>query len=55
MVVHFSQFLRIWGTLWAHLTPAWFFGTLCLDLYRIFVDFGWILVALGSEIKAFSW
>ena len=42
MLAHFSQFLRILGALWTHLTPAWFFGTLFFDFFRFLVDFGWI-------------
>ena len=42
MLDHFSQFLRILGALWTHLTPAWFFGTLFFDFFRFLVDFGWI-------------
>ena len=42
MLGHFSHFFRILGAFWTHLTPSWCFGTLFLDFYRFFVDFGWI-------------
>ena len=42
MLGHRSQFFRIFGPFWTHLTPSWFFGTLFWDLFRFFVDFGCI-------------
>ena len=48
MLGNFSQFFRIWGAFWTHLTPSLFFGTLDLDFYRFLVDFGWISEGFGD-------
>ena len=42
MLGHFSQFFRILGAFWTHLTPSLFLGTLFLDFYRFLVHLGWI-------------
>ena len=43
MLGHFSQFFRILGAFWTHLTPSLFFGTSFFGFLTIFVDdLGWI-------------